>query len=471
MVQGNRTVFILGAGASRTGGGPLMGDFLQRAEDLWRDGKVSPHQGSYKLVFAAIGKLQQVFAKSTLDINNIESVFAAFEMAPLLGRLADLTKKEVDKLVPAIRTLIVTTLERRIHFRLTKDGLLPPQPYDEFAKTVREIHERRDMQVSVLTFNYDVGLEHAIRTIGLEVDYCFLEEKPGIPVMKLHGSMNWARCADCGEVLRWDLGNYPPKHGPRSPPDGQGRPYQMTFRDHFGEMKHRCKDGPNEGGTAEREPVIVPPTWNKTEHHQALQPVWRRAAQHLSEAENIFVIGYSLPETDPFFRYLYSLGTISDTRLKRLWVFDPDGTGQVKGRFEGMLGRLAEQCSALHKSVWRRWRLASRHSAATSGVNFLTQLPLGRVRFPNLLAMMTCSRLAPPNVLPISSSLWPFPYTSAVSKKLTPRSKAASIARIDSASSVSPQPICIGPRVDGPPTAHPPKPISDTRKPVLPSVR
>jgi hypothetical protein len=38
--------------------------------------------------------------------------------------------------------------------------------------------------------------------------------------------------------------------------------------------------------------------------------VWRTAAQHLSEAEHIFIIGYSLPETDQFFRYLYGLGTV-----------------------------------------------------------------------------------------------------------------------------------------------------------------
>ena len=38
-------------------------------------------------------------------------------------------------------------------------------------------------------------------------------------------------------------------------------------------------------------PVIVPPTWNKTDYNQALGHVWRRAARELSDAENIIVIG------------------------------------------------------------------------------------------------------------------------------------------------------------------------------------
>jgi hypothetical protein len=37
--------------------------------------------------------------------------------------------------------------------------------------------------------------------------------------------------------------------------------------------------------------------------HTGLSSVWRAAATHLAEAENVFIIGYSLPDTDEFFRY------------------------------------------------------------------------------------------------------------------------------------------------------------------------
>ena len=59
----------------------------------------------------------------------------------------------------------------------------------------------------------------------------------------------------------------------------------------------------------------------------------------MASAENIFVSGYSLPESDHFFRYLYALGTVGDLRLKKLWVFDPNG--EVGGRFHSLLGQAA----------------------------------------------------------------------------------------------------------------------------------
>ena len=86
------------------------------------------------------------------------------------------------------------------------------------------------------------------------------------------------------------------------------------------------------------EPVLVPPTWNKAESHRAIGDVWRKAAESLTEADNIFIFGYSLPPTDGFFRYLYALGTVGPRPLQRFWVLDPDRTGAVKSRFEGLLG-------------------------------------------------------------------------------------------------------------------------------------
>jgi hypothetical protein len=57
----------------------------------------------------------------------------------------------------------------------------------------------------------------------------------------------------------------------------------------------------------------------------------------LEEAEYIVIIGYSCPESDAFFRYLYALGTSSLHRLKRFVVIDP--SEGVARRFHAMLGQ------------------------------------------------------------------------------------------------------------------------------------
>jgi hypothetical protein len=71
-------------------------------------------------------------------------------------------------------------------------------------------------------------------------------------------------------------------------------------------------------------PVIVPPSWNKADSHKSVAQVWKRAAIELSEAEYIYVVGYSLPETDSFFRQLFALGTVGDNLLRGFDVYNPD---------------------------------------------------------------------------------------------------------------------------------------------------
>ena len=88
----------------------------------------------------------------------------------------------------------------------------------------------------------------------------------------------------------------------------------------------------------EAQPLIVPPTWNKASYHTALSPIWSGAAQHLGEAESIFIIGYSLSETDSFFRLLYALGALGKHPILRLIVYNPDETKEVDNRFREMLG-------------------------------------------------------------------------------------------------------------------------------------
>ena len=84
------------------------------------------------------------------------------------------------------------------------------------------------------------------------------------------------------------------------------------------------------------EPVIVPPTWNKTQYHSLLSSVWRQAARELAEAERIFVCGYSLPEMDIFFRYLFALGSVGPARIREFLIVDPDP--KVGNRFKSILG-------------------------------------------------------------------------------------------------------------------------------------
>ena len=109
----------------------------------------------------------------------------------------------------------------------------------------------------------------------------------------------------------------------------------MRYYEQIQKRKHKCNNPDCTSSDIDDMPLIVPPTWNKTMYHSNISAVWKKAAEELSCAENIIVIGYSLPESDMFFRYLFALGSISKTELKKFWVIDIDQT--VEDRYERLV--------------------------------------------------------------------------------------------------------------------------------------
>lgn len=312
-----------------------MKEFLDTAERLRRDDEAKDAADDFDLVFRARSALQAVHSKARLGIHNVEDVFSAFEMARLLGTLGELGSKEIEGLPSAMVRLLSTTIERTCRLPVNGHAVGPPRPYGALAELVHSLLSMRGAdhdRLAVITFNYDVAVEFALRSRGLQVEYCLGDGEHGgrIKVLKLHGSLNWGHCTGCKSIVPWHLGDYLAKRHWELVVDPP--PYVILgIASNIGQFAH-CDGAKVEG------PAIVPPTWSKLHHHKQLEHVWRAAAAELADAENIFVCGYSLPATDQFFRYLYGLGTIGQKLVKRFWVFDPDPDGSVEKRFRELLG-------------------------------------------------------------------------------------------------------------------------------------
>lgn len=331
----SEVVFVLGAGASKEAGAPLMANFLDKADELRRHGKVNQFKPDFDRVFDAISALQQVQSKAELDLDNIESVFAAFEMGRLINKLPGMASDDIESLLVSIRKLIFVTLDKTVTYPVRDGRIYPNDSYNALAELLTNLNDHgRQNKCSVITFNYDLGLDYAIHfNRYLSVDYCLPETtKPGdTPLMKLHGSSNWARCSKCGKIIPWDIHGFFQEFEFRSLEESKSVYLDLASKLSSSNLKH-CEQ------KVEPDPVIVPPTWNKTEYHQGLSQVWGRAALELSDAQNIFVSGYSLTESDLFFRYLFALGSVGQTRIKRFWVFDPDERNIVRPRFQRLVG-------------------------------------------------------------------------------------------------------------------------------------
>lgn len=343
-----KTVFIFGAGASRQAGGPLMGDFLDRADELRRQQSNASIQEAIREfddVFNAISELHGVFAKSYLDLDNIEALFGAIEMGVMLGKFADREEGDIKSLRNSLITLIYKTLENTIKFPVSKTHVEPPDPYNKFVQLLYDMKASRrhsePLDVSFITFNYDLALDYALHC-SLGYDYGLNQKEPRFPLLlKLHGSINWGVCKKCSEVI--------PYHFKDVSFNLLDDVYSVSMD--LGSNLDRLSHCDNE---ILGPPLIVPPTWNKTECQGQILSVWRWAAKCLEAAENIFVIGYSLPETDSFFRYLFALGSESRTQIKRFWVFNPDSKGQVEKRFRELIGRGIESRFKFYRKTFQK---------------------------------------------------------------------------------------------------------------------
>lgn len=325
-------VFILGAGCSKPAGAPLINEFLDTAYRLHTTGEVRPQSEHFERVFKAIGSLQLVHSKAQLDLNNIESIFNAFEIANTIRKLPGFDPLEIPQVIQSLKEVIVSTIQKTLVFPVVQSRLSIPTPYDGFAKLLSylTLEATPRQTVSIITFNYDIAVDVALHLSGIRYDYCVENiDCSSIPLLKLHGSLNWASRTTDNAIIPLALSDYFKYYRITFPHDRRTViiPIGNQLKEYFSQhSQHQVSN----------EPFMVPPTWSKANHYSSINSVWARAAWDLGEAQYIFIIGYSLPETDVFFRLLYALGTVSDAPLKGIQIFNPDA--DIQQRFESMIG-------------------------------------------------------------------------------------------------------------------------------------
>lgn len=327
-------IIILGAGASADSGAPLMSNFLDKAEDLLSSNIDPRTKECITKVFHLLDEMQKVHSKSRLDLNNIETVFGAIEMAQIIKRLGNINPSEIPDYRRAIVKLIVRTIEQSMNFEYENSFIYAPGSYKSL---MAYISKEKEPFRTIISFNYDLGIDTAVHRAGYKVRYGFEEASPetnAFNVLKLHGSINWISSQDDKTIYpyypEWYLNDFS-MSGSQSV---KGKT-KFVITNNLQLINQHNPIISN----IKYEPVIVPPTWNKTGYHGTLSNIWGKAAEKLSQAKRIFVFGYSLPESDSFFRYLYALGTLSSTRIRNIVVVNPDPLGgDVDNRFKQLLG-------------------------------------------------------------------------------------------------------------------------------------
>jgi hypothetical protein len=176
---------------------------------------------------------------------------------------------------------------------------------------------------TVITFNYDLGIERALRSAGLwsiKSGYGFLiendEQPSSVELLKLHGSTNWrgiyfgGRTTGAFVVNRNSLGDRP----------------VLYFRSDLDYLGYQDFVDPLCSGvkTAANSPAMILPAlpktfWSETSFGKEWKPfwdhLWCRAESAIEKADELVIIGYSLPAVDQRARHTLLCTTNKAVRL------------------------------------------------------------------------------------------------------------------------------------------------------------
>ena len=252
------STYVLGAGVSTTAGLPLAADILAAVAQATLGKK------DRKELDAFLEYVSPVFSTEYENYPDIEQFLTMLDVAEDFTRM----RGRAQRLM----------FPRRRLSKLKRNFLLA------MAKLLWEGHKRIDEEHcmvkfgkrlaagdSVITFNYDLTMEHALNEAGSDWDY---EPSPKrVTLLKPHGSVDWFWSDD----QEADRENF------------------STLYDDLTLFKGWDFD---QDALANKMPVIVPPVAAKTVELADLQRIWQWATTALSRADKLFIIGYSLPEQD-----------------------------------------------------------------------------------------------------------------------------------------------------------------------------
>lgn len=324
-----KNVFILGAGFSTNAGAKTMDEFFPHARDLKDDpaSLLTPEDRQiFGRVIAYRFGLNKALAKIQEDLDNIERLFGFLEMEMQLFPDANQGLRDDMKYLIG-RALEVDTFSPPPNIppnviRVKGQEYLGNQ-YCLFLEIVSGLvsaDKKQDNKAvdSVITFNYDLVLERELKNLNIlplyncgpnaEYSPAFRKEQNKLNLLKLHGSINWSICRDCNRLQH------------------------LLYKQYL--VKNLSENRCSQCFKAIPSLLIVPPTWNKGTEEEFIRYVWRAALKQLMEAGRIFIVGYSFPETDQFFKYMLGLALAHNNDLSEIYIVNPDE--RVWTRFEAL---------------------------------------------------------------------------------------------------------------------------------------
>ena len=304
-----RIVCFLGAGASVWAGVPTFSNFRKRAEEVYN---ILPDYSPEKETFQRVLK----YWGNYYNNSNIEEYYAAIEMLEMIKTgIEDSDCITSDNIV----NVICRTIQKSVK---------NPHKYkQDLYYILTLLLQEEDPYPIFITTNWDILLE-SVKDYYLEEE-CInyggifpydnpsgqIETDEDYHILKLHGSLNWGFCKECGNIYYTN----------------KTKCDTLTTSSE-GLKCIKCQH--------KLEPAIIPPTLSKlakagvNTKYAPLLLVWRSAFEQLKLCEKIYFIGYSLPETDVETKTFISTALRENSNLKEVVIISDQKYGYSRVDFE-----------------------------------------------------------------------------------------------------------------------------------------
>lgn len=301
-----KVVYLLGAGFSQPLGLPVMGDFLMKSKDMYADDPTTYKH--FEEVFQTIKDISISKNYYRADLFNIEEILSILEMEQRLeGKklkktfikyIADVINYYTPDMTPYVGTLPSNWKE----FLFSQNSFDQWNDYGYFISSIHNLCFKETMDKK--------GQGNKIRQVHCH--YSTNNQKT-YSIITLNYDLIPER------ICRFINEHYMPEK-------------QIKFAaDIQEESDNHCPPLAKLHGNID-ELNIVPPTWSKDVNSKILT-AWKLAYKSLTEANHLRILGYSLPETDAYVRYLLKSAVIKADNLKTIDVTCWDKDGSVEKRY------------------------------------------------------------------------------------------------------------------------------------------
>ena len=295
MEKQQNVVFFIGAGFSAPFGLPVMANFINMARDLYfSDINKYTEIGT---TLELIEKYSYVKSYMNVNLHNIEDLLSISYMESLIKKNTTLMK-HINEFIKTVISAYTEDTKNGVLWFSHIVANLSFKNGSRYIPGTNNVNQNIFEQIpngklsdnsnyGIISLNYDLLIENALNKLAdtkgefynicneeniIKGYYKTIKDKSGIgvPMAKLHGSID----------------NY-----------------------------------------------IVPPTWNKNINNH-IQADWKLAIDLLSDATHIVFLGYSLPPTDNYIKYLLASSLNNNKRLKKISIITMDTDGETQNRYK-----------------------------------------------------------------------------------------------------------------------------------------